>query len=67
MPQNVKAMSERGCTWCMMRCSKEVERELPMWSSRRPGKVASRYAFLRSDPQVVNTCHHIHRFTPRPG
>lgn len=43
-------------TWCMIMCSKEVERELPMWSSHRPGKVFSRYAFFRSDPHVVNTC-----------
>lgn len=41
---------------CMTSSSKEVERELPMWSSRSCGNVSSRYFFLRSEPHVVNTC-----------
>jgi hypothetical protein len=39
----------------MTSSSKEVERELPMWSSRSLGKVSSRYFLFLSDPQVVNT------------
>ena len=42
-------------TMCMTSSSKEVERELPMWSSRSCGKVSSRYFFFLSEPQVVNT------------
>ena len=40
----------------MTSSSKEVERELPMWSSRSCGKVSRRYFFFLSEPHVVNTC-----------
>ncbi len=61
MQQSVMTVRGHGKaqrTMCMTSSSKEVERELPMWSSRSCGKVSIRYFFFLSEPQVVNTCRH---------
>ena len=46
-------------TLCMTSSSKDVERELPMWSSRSCGNVSRRYFFFLSEPHVVYTCRHM--------
>ena len=46
-------------TLCMTSSSKDVERELPMWSSRSCGNVSRRYFFFLSEPHVVYTCRYL--------
>ena len=46
-------------TLCMTSSSKDVERELPIWSSRSCGNVSRRYFFFLSEPHVVYTCRYL--------
>ena len=46
-------------TLCMTSSSKDVERELPIWSSRSCGNVSRRYFFFLSEPHVVYTCRNL--------